>query len=1475
MNTNIGWGAHLWRNQAWLAAGLVGLLLLAIGFGAGPHQSSPGFPRASGDIPTLSQPAGNQSRIKRDYTRLPLSFVQNAGQADERVALYARGAGFGFYFTKEKAVLAFEKKGRGHALGLRFVGANPRPEIIGARAGRARVNYLSGSASARRTTGLRTYGEVRYRDLWPGIDMTFRGKDGGLDYEFELSPGARVSDIRLAYEGARNLTVAKSGRLLVHTPLGTLTDKKPRSFQRIGGRRVRLDTRFVVHEKPSSARTFGFEVPGHDPGRPLLIDPRLAYTTYLGGTDSSTDSFTSDDANAIVADSAGNAYVTGHTSTIDFPTTPGAFDTSPDSGDAFVTKLDSTGSEAVYSTYLGGQGWDFGVGIAVDGAGNAYVTGSTGSTDFPTTAGSFDTTLSTPGTDAFVTKLNPSGSGILYSTFIGGGFDERTSAMAVDSSGNAYVTGQTDSTNFPTTVGAFDTSFQTHGTDSDIFVTKLNSAGSGLAYSTYLGANADDSSHGIAVDDAGAAYLTGSTVNGFFDPPNDFPTTAGAFSTTPGGAFVTKLNAAGSGLDYSTYLGTSKQDSGNAIAVDDDGLAYVTGSTQGGGFPTTTGALKTTTNPSVGSAFVTKLNASGSGLAYSTFLGGTGGESGSGIAVDASESAWISGYTTSEDFPTTPGVVYPGQGGSYDGFAARLDGTGSSLLYATYLGGSGVDWANALALDSAGNAYVAGSARSSGMATEDAFDSRDDTRDGEGFVTKILVAPPPATLTLSPGSATNGLDAEHCLTATATEAGGDPSAGVAVKFTISGTFDKTRVRGTGLDGKARICYSTAAAGTDTIVAFADTNRSGSKDTEEPAATATATWIPSSGAPRTIVVDRDDRVSDADGCGGGPAPAEDPCNDIQAGVDAASPGDIVDVQLSDKVYPGGVTLNKAGLQLRGPQAGVAAYFRSSEPDPSEEAIVNDVGTADAAIEIAAPGVTIDGLAVLDTYAGEDSAPVAIVVGEVGGTVANSVFRGNASGVLLSANRGRASGNAFYQTVPGYSNAPAVAAYAPISDLQVTDNVFDAVTDKSIYLRRTRDIVIGENLVLSEGQTDGGGITLDTVANALVRGNVLLGVDEVAIELFGANGVSIAGNLIAESNFAGIQFARGFTEPEAVLNQNVTITGNDLTLNGTASYSRGGIRVAPASFSDTLAVVANRIVDNFQGQTPVGINAEAPQSGGIDARNNWWGCNEGPADPFCDSVAGSVDVDPWLSLSVRGNPTEVGVPGSSLLTSGVLFNSAQVAAPVEAFPPVFIDLENVSGPGTLSSSQLIASAGFGTATLAASTAGTAVVRASLDYADVRGAVRFTAGQSRSSGAVRDLTVPVFRRASMKPSSFAVNRFGSAEKLLSSRAKIGTEFRYALSEGATVTFTIQRRLAGRKVGRKCRRPTSKNRGRRRCARYVAVGRFAARSRAGSNTKAFSGKIGRKALSPGRYRATLVATDGAGNRSKEKRLAFRVVRR
>jgi hypothetical protein len=704
---------------------------------------------AIGLVPASPCAAGNvddrlRVQASHAYGKLPLSFEANRGQTDARVQFLSRGPRRTLFLTPTEAVLvltaaersaqatgpaarlALDESGAGTRTNLRmtFVGANPAPRVTGREELRGKSNYFIGKDPAKWRTNVPTYANVGYPDLYPGIDLVFYGNERQLEYDFVVRPGADPTRIVLGFEGADRLEVDAQGDLLLHTGAGPVRQRKPVIYQEVTGRRVEVPGGYILKD----GQRVGFEVAAYDRDRPLVIDPVLIYSTYLGGS-------ANDEGNGIAVDALGHAYVTGSTGSTDFPTTSGASQTALSGGrDAFVTKLDPTGSALVYSTYLGGSGNDGGSGIAVDTLGHAYVTGFTTSTNFPTTPRAFQLASGGGFADAFVTQLDPTGSALVYSTYLGGSGDDEGNGIAVDALGHAYVTGVAASTNFPTTLRAFQAA---NGGGADAFVTQLDPTGSALVYSTYLGGSGNDGGSGIAVDSFGHAYVTGSTRS------TGFPTTPGGFQTMFSGAadaFVTKLDPTGSALLYSTYLGESDEDAGLGIAVDALGHAYVTGSTGSTGFPTTPGAFQPASGGGALDAFVTKLDPTGSALVYSTYLGESDEDAGFGIAVDALGHAYVTGFTASTDFPTTPGFQ-TANGGGRDAFVTKLDPTGSALVYSTYLGGSDHDEGYGIAVDSLGNAYATGITRSTDFPTTPGAFQAASGGAADAFVAKIAASP--------------------------------------------------------------------------------------------------------------------------------------------------------------------------------------------------------------------------------------------------------------------------------------------------------------------------------------------------------------------------------------------------------------------------------------------------------------------------------------------------------------------------------------------------------------------------------------------------------------------------------------------------------------------------------------------------------------------------------------------------------------
>src|SRR5438445_442142 len=482
-------------------------------------------------------PQATKQEVLAAYGKVPLSFEANQGQTDPQVRFLSRGSGYTLFLTPTEAVLTLTKAGAhakrqisgeatlvepekhaGTVLRMKLLGANPMSRVTGVEELRGRSNYFIGNDPAKWRANVPTHAKVEYRDVYPGVNLVYYGNQRQLEHDFVVSPGADPKAITLAFEGMDGVAIDALGDLVLRADGSEVRLRKPVVYQEHNGRRAVIPTRYVF----KAERQVAFEVAAYDATMPLIIDPVLAYSTYLGG-------FGEDEGRAIAADPNCSincsAYVTGTTNSLNFPTITGAFQTIPGSiffNDVFVTKLNVTGTALAYSTYLGGGGGDEGFGIAVDAAGSAYVTGCTGSADFPT-LGAFQATFGGGFSDGFVTKFDPGGSALVYSTQLGGlGFDEGR-AIAVDKDGNAYVTGLTGSGNFPTTPGAVQTTFAGGGIvivagcrnplffDADAFVTKLNATGTALAYSTYLGGHGFEEGFGIAVDAAGFTYVTGGT----------------------------------------------------------------------------------------------------------------------------------------------------------------------------------------------------------------------------------------------------------------------------------------------------------------------------------------------------------------------------------------------------------------------------------------------------------------------------------------------------------------------------------------------------------------------------------------------------------------------------------------------------------------------------------------------------------------------------------------------------------------------------------------------------------------------------------------------------------------------------------------------------------------------------------------------------------------------------------------------------
>jgi subtilase family serine protease len=647
---------------------------------------------------------------QHDLHRPPLAFEANRGQVDQQVKFLARGVGYTAYLTTTGAQFTLGNGRPARAI-VRFdvIGGNAAPQIVPEGELPGVVNYSRG-ARAGAPISTPTYSKVRYVDVYPGVDLVYYGNRRRLEYDFVVAAGADPSRIALSFDGAERLELSMGGDLVLRTAAGELRQPPPVVYQEIDGERRLVVGEYVLADEGHVRIRLG----EYDTSRPLVIDPILTYSTYLGGNDDEADGLYGGVA-GIAVDAAGNAYVTGTTRSLDFPTTPGADRARGGNEDAFVTKLSPTGA-VLYSTYVGGPCEDVARSIAVDAAGNAYITGRAHGGWCPEDVQA----------GVLVAKLGPTGA-VLYTFMFGGSLADTSigQAIAIDAQGHAYVAGlaQGSTGDFPTTPGAYRTIACTGepiATGADGFVAKINPAGTALVYSTLVCGDAHDSPNSIAIDAARNVYIAGSTDSHDFPVVNALqPTHRGGPAGTTG--FVAKLSADGSQLVYSTYLGGWVQDIVQGIAVDAAGNAFVTGATKSDDFPTTAGVLQPVPgNHACGwdfcwHAFVAKINATGSEFVYSTFLYGEAHDLGARIAVDAVSNAYVVGKTSSVYFPIADAFQSTTRGLD-DVFITKLTPDGARIVYSSYLGGrqltpttlEGVDQGTAIAIDAAGNAYIAG-----------------------------------------------------------------------------------------------------------------------------------------------------------------------------------------------------------------------------------------------------------------------------------------------------------------------------------------------------------------------------------------------------------------------------------------------------------------------------------------------------------------------------------------------------------------------------------------------------------------------------------------------------------------------------------------------------------------------------------------------------------------------------------------------
>jgi len=528
--------------------------------------------------------------LNPDFGKIPLYFIQNEGQVDEKALFYAKTSRYTLWLTEEGLVFDSSRRIKKESAEskrlsprdmngpedfsydrnvsrLVFLNANRNPEVIPMDDTEHKVNYFIGNDESEWQTNIQTSRAVLYKELYPNIDLKVYGMEKQIEYDFVVKPGGQVSDIAFEYKDVEKTRIDNESNLIVDTEFGEIKHAKPVCYQVIKGERVEIQAGFMEIGDDH----YGFKLKGYNRNYELIIDPVvLVYSTYLGGSGE-------DWGYGIAVDSEGAAYVTGYTTSFDFPTKNPIQGYNAGANDVFIAKINASGTALVYSTYLGGSGADYGNGVAVDSEGAAYVTGETGSLDFPTQNPIQG--IKAGGPDIFITKVNSSGNALVYSTYLGGsGVWDRGWGIAVDSEGAAYVAGDTGSIDFPT-----QNPIQgTYAGGYDAFIVKINASGTALVYSTYLGGSGLDLGFVIAVDSEGAACVTGVTGS------TNFPTRSPFQGSSGGGGdiFITKVNSLGSALIYSTYLGGSGAERGWGIAVDSEGAAYVTGRTNSIDFPT-------------------------------------------------------------------------------------------------------------------------------------------------------------------------------------------------------------------------------------------------------------------------------------------------------------------------------------------------------------------------------------------------------------------------------------------------------------------------------------------------------------------------------------------------------------------------------------------------------------------------------------------------------------------------------------------------------------------------------------------------------------------------------------------------------------------------------------------------------------------------------------------------------------------------
>ena len=815
-----GLGGRFLHGRALLMCALLVIAgAAALRCGTGVSQSA-GVPAAP---PTfMSGQAPDRLQIRTSFAQLPMIFEANQGQTDSRVKFMARGSGYGLFLTGDEAVLKLQTtKSRQKSsvsdsvIRMQLSGASANPAVAGTDALPGTSNYFVGNDPAKWRRNVPQFARVRYHEVYPGIDLVYYGKQGKLEYDFEVAPGADPRQVAIRFQGTDQIAIDGDGQLVLKAGGGDVSFQAPRVYQKLGNEEKPVAGRFVLRGKDEA----GFELGTYDRSRALVIDPVLQYSTYLGGTGDET-------SPSIAVDPGFNVYVSGTTTSATFPIPTGG--TPPalkGPSDVFVAKLNSAGSALLFATYVGGAGTETSAGIAIDSGFNVAIAGTTDSTDFPA-VNNFPTATLAAGNHGFVTEIDSSGSALLYSAYLGGNGADAATGIAVDTKNKIYVTGTTTATDFPTTTGAFQvTSLATN----QFFLTKIDPSTTGvqsLVYSTYFGGGNPASGvaigGGVAVDGSSNVYITGSTnflhtganattdfpilnaAQGCLDgPTNPSPCSS---SVTALDVFVAKLtpaSAAGAQLQYSTYLGGTADDVATGIAVDSSGSAYVTGYTASSDFATVTNETNQVQAGYGGGtdAFLVKLgpftvSTTSTGTvaeAYFTYIGGSSEDRGLAVAVETSTAstggARVTGFTSSSNLPVTSGALQPASGGGTDAFLARVD-TISTAHYLSYLGGSGSDRGTGIAVDPGLATYITGDTTSPNFTVSSgALQTALNGSSSDAFVTKFgptVNLAMTAKATPTPSGVGNAVTFTYVITNN-----GDLTTGINFTATLSGSASLT------------------------------------------------------------------------------------------------------------------------------------------------------------------------------------------------------------------------------------------------------------------------------------------------------------------------------------------------------------------------------------------------------------------------------------------------------------------------------------------------------------------------------------------------------------------------------------------------------------------------------------------------------------------------------------------------------------